>query len=166
MTPVYISIGSNVDRERNIRSSVTAMREQFGDIRVSKVYECEAVGFEGDHFYNLAAAFETGKPVEEVDRILTQLEDEHGRDRSGPRFSPRTLDLDLLLFGDYVSDRPGLELPRSEITEYAFVLSPLAELAPDMKHPTLGQPIAELWNSFDQASQPLWPVNFDWKADD
>lgn len=160
MTRVFLSIGSNIDRETNIRAGVAALRECFGELRLSTVYESEAVGFEGDPFYNLVAGFETDITPEELVAALRAIEDRHGRVRTGPRFSSRTLDIDLLLYGDAVFDAPVV-IPRKEITRNAFVLLPLAELAPDAVHPLTGKTYAAMWEAFDKASQPLWPVAFD-----
>ena len=162
MPRVFLSLGSNIEREHNIRSAVRALRRRFGDLQLSRVYESEAVGFDGDAFYNLVAAFDTEEDVHAVNRALAEIEDSHGRDRSGPRFSSRTLDIDLLLYGDRTLDEQGLRLPRGEITRNAFDLQPLAELAPDLRHPLEGRSYAELWADFDQASQRLWPVDFDY----
>lgn len=161
MTEVFVSIGSNIEREKNIRSGVAALRERFGELRLSTVYESEAVGFQGDPFYNLVASFETDATPEDVVAALRAIEDRHGRVRTGPRFSSRTLDIDLLLYGDAVFDVPVV-IPRKEITRNAFVLLPLAELAPDVLHPVTGSSYAALWEAFDKASQPLWPVAFAW----
>ncbi len=161
MTRVFLSIGSNIDRETNIRAGVAALRECFGELRLSTVYESEAVGFEGDPFYNLVAGFETDITPEELVAALRAIEDRHGRVRTGPRFSSRTLDIDLLLYGDAVFDTPVV-IPRKEITRNAFVLLPLAELAPEAVHPLTGKTYAAMWEAFDKASQPLWPVPFDW----
>lgn len=161
MTTVYVSIGSNIDRERNIRGGVAALRERFGGLRLSTVYESEAVGFQGDPFFNLVASFETEVGPDAVVAALRAIEDRFGRVRSGPRFSSRTLDIDLLLYGDAVFDEPVV-IPRKEITRNAFVLLPLAELAPDAVHPTVGKTYAAMWDAFHKDSQPLWPVAFDW----
>jgi len=161
VTRVFLSIGSNIDREKNIRAGVAALRECFGELQLSSVYESEAVGFEGDPFFNLVAGFETDATPEEVVTALRAIEDRHGRVRTGPRFSSRTLDIDLLLYGNAVFDVPVV-IPRKEITRNAFVLLPLAELAPDAVHPLTGKTYAAMWEAFDKASQPLWPVAFDW----
>lgn len=161
MTTIYVSIGSNIDRESNIRGGVAALRERFGELRLSTVYESEAVGFAGDPFYNLVASFETDARPDEVVAALRAIEDRFGRVRTGPRFSSRTLDIDLLLYGDAVFEQPVV-IPRQEITRNAFVLRPLAELAPDRVHPQTGKTYARMWQEFDQAAQPLWPVAFAW----
>ena len=163
MARIYISIGSNVDRGRNLRSARRELTAVFTRITCSPVYESAAVGFAGDPFLNLVVGADTGMPVGQVDALLTDIEDRHGRDRSGPRYSPRTLDLDLLLYDNLVSGGP-VELPRGELTRYAFVLRPMADVEPGLRHPVNGETYARLWQTFDQDSQPLTEIPFDWDA--
>lgn len=137
------------------------MRQIFGELELSSVYQSEAVGFEGDDFYNLVAAFDTNADVLDISRQLHEIEDNNGRDRSGPRFSSRTLDLDLLVFDDLISEESGLEIPRGEILENAFVLWPLAEIAPELQHPVTHKTYAEHWQSFDKTKEKLYPVEFE-----
>lgn len=162
MARVYISLGSNIDAPRHLRAAIAALRERYGELTLSPVYESEAVGFEGDNFLNLVVGLDTDQEVREVNRCLHAIEDAHGRQRNGPRFSPRTLDLDLLLYDDLILHEDKLQLPRDEITRNAFVLRPLADIAPDLRHPLTGRTMAELWQAFDQASQRLWPIPFEW----
>lgn len=166
MVWVYISLGSNIERESNTRAGVRALYEQYGELILSSVYESEAVGFEGDSFYNMVIALKTDETVEQVAQRLRQIEEDYGRDRSGPKFSSRTLDLDLLLYGELVLDEPGLQIPRDEILHRAFVLWPLAEVAPDLKHPVTGKSYAQLWFEFDKSKERLKPVVFDFDVED
>lgn len=152
---VYVGIGSNVDREHNLNRGLALLRQRFGQLVVSPIYECPAVGFEGSHFYNAALSFETGESAADVNAALREIEDASGRDRSLPKFSPRTLDLDLLLYGDQVIDRDGLQIPRTDILEYDFVLKPLADLAPELVHPLAGKPMCQLWEAFDKTGSRL-----------
>lgn len=162
MARVYVSIGSNIEREHNIRSGIAALRRHFGALRLSSVYDSQAVGFAGENFYNLVAGFDTAQDLVTVVDILRQIEDQHQRRRDGPRFSSRTLDIDLLLYDDVVMDTDELILPRSEISYNAFVLGPLAEIAGDEIHPLSGLSYATLWRQFDQASQPMQRLDFAW----
>lgn len=150
MTQVFIGVGSNVDRERNLPKGVHALRAAFGGIRCSTVWDNPAVGFDGDPFLNLVVAFDTPHSASDVAAQLDRIEKTFGRTRSGERkLLARALDLDLLLFGDAVIDADGVRVPRAEILEYAFVLAPLAELAPDAVHPTVGKTYRELWGKFE-----------------
>ncbi|MCY4362583.1 MAG: 2-amino-4-hydroxy-6-hydroxymethyldihydropteridine diphosphokinase [Gammaproteobacteria bacterium] len=158
MARIFIGVGSNSDREKHIRSGVRALGEAFHNLRISTIYENEAVGFSGDNFYNFVVGCDAGLEVEEVVSRLHRIEDEHGRDRSQPRFSSRTLDLDLLLYDDLVIDTGSLHLPRPDINEYAYVLCPLAEIAPELRHPVSRKTYATLWSEFDRAGQDLRPV--------
>jgi 2-amino-4-hydroxy-6-hydroxymethyldihydropteridine diphosphokinase len=161
MPRVWVSIGSNVDRDRNIGGALVDLRRAFGSLVVSQVYESDAVGFAGDAFYNLVAGFDTDKDIAKLVACFRAIEVAHGRKRGGNKFAPRTLDLDLLTYGAQVVERDGLKLPRAEILDYSFVLGPLAEVAGSERHPVLGRRYRDLWREFDQASQPLRPVAVD-----
>ncbi|MBK5944653.1 MAG: 2-amino-4-hydroxy-6-hydroxymethyldihydropteridine diphosphokinase [Halorhodospira halophila] len=148
MRQAYLSIGSNIDRDRNIRSAMAELRTRWPDMVFSTVYETAAVGFEGEDFYNLVASFRAEEPLENVLDTLRELEDAHGRHRAGEKFSARTLDLDLLLWGDAVLEGDPVTLPRDEILRFDFVLRPLAELAPEARHPVNGECFRDLWAGF------------------
>lgn len=164
MATVYLSLGSNIDRNKHLSAGLDALVEAFGDLKMSQVYESEAVGFDGDNFYNLVAAIETELSVGELALKLRDIEDENGRLRSGPKFSARTLDIDILTYDDLTGEVDGVKLPRGEILKNAFVLLPMSELAPDTLHPVTGKTYLQLWDEYDQSSQKLWPVEFDWPA--
>jgi len=159
MAQVYVSIGSNIEPNRHIRAGLADMRQRFGTLTLSSVYESEAVGFEGDNFYNLVAAFETGEDVHSLANILRDIEKNNGRKRTEKRFSARTLDLDILLYDDLILKDKHMEVPRDEILKYAFVLLPLSEMAPDIKHPVTGQSYADLWQAFDKQGESLWRID-------
>jgi 2-amino-4-hydroxy-6-hydroxymethyldihydropteridine diphosphokinase len=146
MSQAYLSLGSNVDAERHIREAILALREAFTTCRLSPIYRSHAVGFDGDDFINLAALIETNMAPLELRSWLRELEDRYGRDRKQPRFSDRTLDIDILLFDDLVLDTDELEVPRREILKFAHVLKPLADLAPSLMHPTEQRTLGVIWS--------------------
>jgi 2-amino-4-hydroxy-6-hydroxymethyldihydropteridine diphosphokinase len=147
---VLLSLGSNLQPQQHLHAAVAALRERFGAIRVSPAYRTAAVGFEGPAFLNNAVALETELPLETLDHWLHALEDAHGRDRSGPRFSDRTLDIDVVFHGDLIVEGPGhLRIPRPEL-RHAFVLKPLADIAPDFIDPVSGLSLAALWRAHGQ----------------
>ncbi len=145
MTWVYVSIGSNIERETYIALGLNSLEQAFGSLTVSSFYESEPVGFNGDAFYNLVVGFDTSLDVDAVAKKLREIEIAHGRAPDSKKFSSRRLDLDLILFGDLIRDDGSIQLPRPDIERYAFVLEPLAEIAPTLKHPILNITYAELW---------------------
>jgi 2-amino-4-hydroxy-6-hydroxymethyldihydropteridine diphosphokinase len=161
MARCWISIGSNQDRERSLRGAVRALREIYGETILSRVYESAAMGFAGRPFYNLVAGLDTYEGVGNVNSVLRRIEDAFGRVRGPDKFSPRTLDLDLLTYGNVAGTVDGCTLPRDEILRYAFVLRPLAEVAGDEIHPVVDRSYRDLWQHFDRATLPLVPVAFD-----
>ena len=148
MSTVYLGLGSNIDAKDNISSAIDALRQAFGRVECSRVYQTPAFGFEGDDFINLVARVETEMSPLELKSCLTGLEDRHGRDRQSPKFSDRTLDIDTLLYDDLYLLSPALNIPHDEILEAVHVLKPLAELAPDLIHPISGSSMIELWYAF------------------
>lgn len=142
---VYVSIGSNVEAEKNIRLAVAAIRQAFGELVLSPVYESAAVGFDGDDFLNLVTGFETTWLVSEVVSQLHMIEDDLGRDRTQARFSKRPIDLDILLYDDLVLDVTGIQIPRHEIMQSPYVLKPLSDIAPNLRHPLIKQSYETLW---------------------
>jgi len=162
MTEVYLSIGSNIDRERQLRAARDALTERYGPLVLSSVYETRAVGFDGDDFYNLVVRLETDEPIPRLIEGLRAIETACGRRRGSRRFTPRTMDIDLLLYGDCIVTEDGLQLPRDEIERYAFVLAPLAEIAGRRRHPVTGRSYAELWAGFTGDRAGLRVVDFDW----
>jgi 2-amino-4-hydroxy-6-hydroxymethyldihydropteridine diphosphokinase len=146
---IYLGIGSNVDAVTNITSGIRTLEGVFEPVRLSPAYRNRAVGFEGDDFINLVAECRTGMQPLELKAWLNDLEDQHGRSREVPKFSNRTLDIDILLYGDLWVRLPELELPRPEIETFAHVLRPLADIAPDLLHPRRREPLAKMWQEFE-----------------
>ena len=143
MVAVYLDIGSNIDREANIQSCVDELRNKFPNMVFSKAYESEAFGFTGDAFINVSASFETDLSYPELKALLKGIENQHARKRSNTKFISRTLDVDVLLYGDSIL-HPDNDVPRAEILKFPFVLFPLAEIAADVMHPEQKKTIAEL----------------------
>ncbi|WP_394241127.1 2-amino-4-hydroxy-6-hydroxymethyldihydropteridine diphosphokinase [Vibrio astriarenae] len=160
MATVYVSIGSNINREHHISESLKALNHHFAPLSISDFYDCEPVGFKGDNFLNLVVGFECDYTVAELAEVLRQIESDNGRQRQAKEYASRTMDIDILLYDDLVGIIDGIELPRGEITEYAFVLRPLVDLAPQGLHPALDIPFEQIWNRFDQSSQKTELVVF------
>jgi 2-amino-4-hydroxy-6-hydroxymethyldihydropteridine diphosphokinase len=155
MSKAYLSLGSNVDAIRHLRIAVQALRERFGDVVLSPVYRTRAVGFDGPDFHNAAAVVDSDLDPHALNAWLHALEDAHGRDRTGPRYGDRTLDIDIVLFDDRIVEGAGnLRIPRPEL-KHAFVLRPLAEIAPDVVVPGDGRTLAQLWRAHAEFGQEL-----------
>lgn len=164
MMDVYLGLGSNKNAAYYLDRALTALHETFGDLQISPVYESESVGFRGSNFTNLVVRIKTEIAVQELLYQLRIIENANDRDRSAPKFSSRTLDIDILMYGDWVGVRDGIALPRQEILENAFVLRPLHDLAPALIHPAKQQSIAELWRQYDKQKQRLWRADFIWQG--
>ena len=164
MATVFLGVGSNIERERYIVAGLDALQGLFGELALSSVYDSAAIGFDGQSFLNLVVQVETTLDVGELARQLRHVEVEHGRPAHATRFSSRQLDIDILTYDDKVGVIEGVALPREEILENAFVLCPLAELAPRVLHPVVGQSYAALWQAYGQAAQALTKVAFEWRG--
>ncbi len=161
MHRAWLSLGSNLDAERNLRAALTELRAHFGEILVSPVYRFAAVGFEGPDFLNLAVGIDTELDPSVLNEWLHALEDRHGRRRDVPRFSSRTLDVDIVLFDDLVLEGPGhLQIPRKDLAE-AFVLKPLVDIAPELHHPLSGKTLANMWRESSGDVVPLQVASID-----
>ncbi|MDC5838452.1 2-amino-4-hydroxy-6-hydroxymethyldihydropteridine diphosphokinase [Vibrio europaeus] len=159
MITTYIGIGSNIDRREHIQAAITELGTLGCDIRLSTIYECESIGFESHAFYNLVVEMKTSLTLTEFSRQLRKIELKWGRAENAGKFEPRTVDLDIILFGDQTcSSKP--EIPRGDIFKYAFVLKPLFELCPQLVVPQDGRTIEQIWQqtSFDTDLEaiPLW----------
>ena len=164
MPTIYLGLGSNIEPRRHLTAGLDMLNAELGELRLSPVYESSAVGFAGDSFWNMVAGVQSDIELGQLIKILKLIEDANGRDRSGPKFGPRTLDIDILTYDDLVGEQQGVWLPRDEITEQAYVLRPLAEIAGDQLLPGTGQTCMQLWEAFDQAGQPLLSVKFEWRG--
>lgn len=158
MLEVYVAAGSNVEPRTKLRLALNALQQRFGPLKVSPAYQNEAVGFSGDDFINLVVGFETQLELADILPILHEIENRCGRPRHAPKFAPRAMDLDLLLYGDLVCDTPAATLPRPDLIKRAYMLRPMAEIAPQLKHPVLGKTFSALWQEFDQAAHPMTAV--------
>ncbi|NOT87094.1 MAG: 2-amino-4-hydroxy-6-hydroxymethyldihydropteridine diphosphokinase [Lysobacter sp.] len=166
MGKACLSLGSNQSPEANLRSAFAALRARFGGIVASVVYRFPAVGFDGPDFLNAAAVIESDLDPFALNDWLHALEDAHGRDRSGPRFGDRPLDIDIVFYDDLMLEGTGhpgsspaqvLQLPRDEL-KHAFVLKPLAEIAPDFVDPRSGRTLAALWAGSPERDVPFVPA--------
>ncbi len=147
MARVFVGIGSNIDKEKNIVSSVAALRVHFGRLDISNVYETRAVGFEGDDFHNLVVGFDTDESPLEISQTLKRIEADHHRTHGKEQFESRTLDLDQLLYGDLIMQTDGVNLPHPDVLRYNFMLRPLAELTGGMQHPEEKRTLGALWKA-------------------
>lgn len=155
MSRVYLSLGSNLAPERHLHAAIDALRERFGEISVSPAYRSRSVGFDGNDFVNLAVGLDTDLSPQTLNAWLHALEDRNGRRRDVPRYSDRTLDIDIVFYDALVLDGEGhLQIPRDEL-KHAFVLRPISDIAPDFRHPLSGVSMAELWAAFPPEAEPL-----------
>jgi len=158
MSTAWLGLGSNVNAETHIRAAIDELSAQFETISLSPAYASTAVGFEGEDFINLVARVETELSPMELRQYLRDLEDRYGRKRDVPKFSDRSLDIDILLYDDLVVLSPVLEIQRAEITKYAHVLKPLADLEPDLIHPTERRSIQDIWTNSGLSDASLKPL--------
>jgi 2-amino-4-hydroxy-6-hydroxymethyldihydropteridine diphosphokinase len=164
VTPAFVSGGSNLGAERNLVLAARELKQGFPGARFSRVYRNVAVGFEGPEFLNFVTELPVHGDVAALKAQLERIEALCGRPRNAPKWAPRAMDLDILLFGERVIDEPGLVVPRPQLLQWAFMLGPLAELAPQARHPVAGRSIGELWNAFDQAAHPMQATALDLNA--
>lgn len=155
MSHIYLGLGSNIEPEKNLGRAVRELRKKYGELEISSVYRSAAVGFEGDDFLNLVVGLQSDDEPLEIIAEIERLHNLVGRTRGSEKWEARPLDIDLLLYNDEVIDQRPVRVPRSDILEYSFVLRPLAELAPDLKHPVTGKTMLAHWQSFDASDHPL-----------
>jgi 2-amino-4-hydroxy-6-hydroxymethyldihydropteridine diphosphokinase len=162
VTDVYVAAGSNVDPARNLQTALTLLRQVYAPLRISPAYRNKAVGFSGDDFINLVVGFSTADPVAEVRRQMQLIETGCGRPPSSPKWAPRTMDLDILLYGQLLSNEPGLILPRPDLVRRPYMLKPMADIAPTVTHPTLHKTMHELWEAFDSQGHEMVELEREW----
>jgi 2-amino-4-hydroxy-6-hydroxymethyldihydropteridine diphosphokinase len=155
---VFVAAGSNIDPLSALRTALDALAQAYGALKVSPAYRNKAVGFDGEDFVNLVVGFHTSDAPVRVRERLQGIEALCGRPPAAPKWAPRPMDLDILLYGQLISDEPGLVLPRPDLVRRAYMLKPMADIAPDLRHPTLGKTMRELWEAFDRDAHPLVPV--------
>ena len=161
MPEVFVAAGSNIRPRANLRQAIAALSAAFPGLRSSRAYANKALGFEGDDFINLVLAFQTEEPLPALLQRLRAVERASGREPGAPKWAARTLDLDLLMYGNLVGQSAGAALPRPDLTGRSYVLGPLAELAPELRHPVLGDTFGELWRRFDRGVHPLVEVSLE-----
>tara|TARA_Y100001935_G_C17296352_1_gene506314 strand:+ start:1835 stop:2323 length:489 start_codon:yes stop_codon:yes gene_type:complete len=158
---VWASIGSNIDRSKNICSAIKSLHENFQQLIISPIYETPSEGFDGDPFYNLVIGFHTEFSIEKLKSLFNEIENKNGRRRTSDKFISRTLDIDLICYGDSVIDENGKFLPDKEIETYAFILKPLFDVAPNEIHPRLKISYSEIWKNFPNEKKNLKKVSLD-----
>ncbi len=159
MPVAYLGLGSNLDAGRNLQLASRELRSRFSPLKMSTVYRSEAFGFDGADFLNAVACIETRLTPQALCGELELIHDLAGRSRRSEKFVSRTLDIDLLLYDQLILNQPPIRLPREDVLQYSFVLGPLAEIAPDYRHPVTGKLISEHWREFDATSHPLTAVD-------
>ncbi len=156
MSRIYLSLGSNIDARNNIREGIKALNSRFGEMILSPIVESEPVGFIGDPFINLMTVLETDRPIPELSKEFRQIEYDFGREDNAPKFSGRTLDIDIVLVDQLHGDHFGIQLPRKDLFEHGYMLYPLALMEPELIPPGQEKTVKELWADFPFPEQKLW----------
>jgi 2-amino-4-hydroxy-6-hydroxymethyldihydropteridine diphosphokinase len=164
MSQVFVAIGSNLDPTTRVPQAARALKRSFADVRFSNCYSNPAFGFRGPDFVNAVAGFVTTLPIPALLQSLREIEQQCGRAATDPKWEPRAMDLDLLLYGDEVGTGPGYTLPRPDLLKRIYMLGPLAQLAPDLIYPPSGPSIAQLWQRFPRDGHSLVPLELDLNA--
>jgi 2-amino-4-hydroxy-6-hydroxymethyldihydropteridine diphosphokinase len=156
---VFVAAGSNLEPEKHLAKACAEIRHSWPDATFSKAYRNVAVGFDGPDFINLVTGFSTAQPLEAVIARLRAIETQCGRPRYAPKWASRTMDLDVLLYGDRVEKTSEYTLPRPDLLKRPYMLGPMAEIAPEVRHPTAGKTIGELWREFDRDGHAMTAVD-------
>jgi 2-amino-4-hydroxy-6-hydroxymethyldihydropteridine diphosphokinase len=159
MARVYVGVGSNFDRERNIRSCLHLLEQRFRELDVSPIYDSPPVDNTGAHYFNLVTGFDTAEPVDAVFSFTKQIEGAIGRTHATPASDVCAIDVDLLLYDELVIATERYVLPRPDILRYPFVLRPLADIAPRRCHPQTGTTYLELWTQIRSQRSALRDVS-------
>jgi len=158
---VYIGIGSNLEKEKNIRSCIALLHKNYQNIVISPVYETESMGFDGPNFYNMVSSFDTEQDIYALKEQLKKIENKHGRNFNETKFSSRTLDIDILYYDDLVLSNDKIDIPRKEIIKYDFVLKPLIDIAADFIHPSLNISHIEIMTKHSIKKQIISKIDLD-----
>jgi len=154
-TTVFVAIGSNIEPQMRLQQAARALKQHFAGARFSGCYRNRAFGFEGADFLNAVAGFDTQLPIRELLLTLRGIEAQCGRGSADSKWQARAMDLDLLLYGQAVERGADYSVPRPDLTRRAYMLGPLAELAPQWRYPPDGPTIGELWERFARGEHPL-----------
>lgn len=161
MTRVYVAAGSNIDAVRHLQLALKSLREFYPDLEVSPAYRNKAVGFDGDDFINLVVGFDTQLAPVHVRDQLQRIEALCGRAPDAAKWAPRSMDLDILLFGDRVNNEPGLVIPRPDLVRRPYMLKPMTDIGPQVVHPIQGKTLRELWDAFDSQGHEMEEVELE-----
>ena len=165
MTPAFVALGSNIEPATHLRQAARVLRERFANARFSSCYRSPAFGFSGEDFVNAVAGFETTLSIDALVDTLHDIERQCGRKPEDPRWGPRAIDMDLLLYGQQVGHGRGYTVPRPDLSRRAYMLGPLAELAPQLIYPPDGPSVAELWRDFPRRPDALVRIELDLERD-
>jgi 2-amino-4-hydroxy-6-hydroxymethyldihydropteridine diphosphokinase len=149
MPEVFVAAGSNIEPLRHLQAALAGLHRSYAPLRISPAYQNKAVGFEGDDFVNLVVGFSTHDSLERVRARLQEIETDCGRPRDAPKWAARSMDLDILLYGNEVRNEPGLVVPRPDLVKRPYMLKPMSDIAPDLMHPTAQRTMQELWEAFE-----------------
>jgi 2-amino-4-hydroxy-6-hydroxymethyldihydropteridine diphosphokinase len=149
MPEVFVAAGSNIEPLRHLQAALAGLERSYAPLRISPAYQNKAVGFEGDDFVNLVVGFSTHDSLERVRTRLQEIETDCGRPRDAPKWAARSMDLDILLYGNEVRNEPGLVVPRPDLVKRPYMLKPMSDIAPDLMHPTAQRTMRDLWDVFE-----------------
>jgi 2-amino-4-hydroxy-6-hydroxymethyldihydropteridine diphosphokinase len=152
---IYLGLGSNLEPRKNLALALLELQDRFGELVVSNTYTNAPVGFVGADFMNLVVQIESEVSAQDICKQIELIHNLSGRQRGSNKWESRPLDIDLLLYNDLILDEKPVRVPRDDILKYSFVLRPMAELAPELRHPVTGKTMRTHWQEFDAASHPL-----------